>query len=159
MRTYIISDHQVTAHAERPVRVAEGGLVVTAPEELAGSGLGAKQLVAIWNALPGVDPIRKFKNRKTAVAQLWAAFEALPITEPAIGQRRVRANSKQAQVIALLRQPGGATLDMIAAATGWQRHSVRGAIAGALKKKLGLTILAETGEEGARTYRIVDAAG
>ena len=159
MRTYIISDNQVTAHAERPGMVAESGLVVTALEELEGSSLGAKQLLAIWNALPGVEPVRKFKNRKTAVAQLWAAFEALPIAEPATGQRRVRADSKQAQVIALLRQPGGATLDMIAAATGWQRHTVRGAIAGALKKKLGLTIVAETGEEGARTYRIVAAAG
>jgi hypothetical protein len=43
--------------------------------------------------------------------------------------------------------------------TGWQRHTVRGAIAGALKKKLGLTVLTEPGEDGARTYRIVDAVG
>ena len=159
MRMYVISDNQVTAYTEQPGLMAEGTLVISAPDELEGSGLSAQQLVAIWNALPGVDPIGKFKNRKTAVAQLWAAFEALPIAEPATGQRRVRADSKQAQVIALLRQPGGATLDMIAAATGWQRHTVRGAIAGALKKKLGLMIRAETGEHGARTYRIVDAAG
>ena len=46
----------------------------------------------------------------------------------------VRAGTRQAQLIAMLRAPDGATLDEIAAATGWQPHTVRGAIAGALKE-------------------------
>jgi hypothetical protein len=66
-----------------------------------------------------------------------------------------RADSKQAQVIALLRRPGGATLDAIVAATGWQRHTARGVIAGALKKKLGLDVISEKTEQG-RVYRIND---
>jgi hypothetical protein len=68
-----------------------------------------------------------------------------------------RAASKQAEVIALLHRPEGATLDAIVAATGWQRHTARGVIAGALKKKLGLDVIAEKTERG-RVYRIVDGA-
>ena len=50
-----------------------------------------------------------------------------------------RAGTKQAQMIELLKRPEGATVEQIAAATGWQHHTIRGAISGALKKKLGLT--------------------
>jgi hypothetical protein len=51
-----------------------------------------------------------------------------------------RAGTKQALMIDLLRRPEGATVEQIAAATGWQHHTIRGAISGALKKKLGLTV-------------------
>ena len=51
-----------------------------------------------------------------------------------------RAGTKQALLIDLLRRPEGATIEQIAAATGWQHHTIRGAISGALKKKLGLTV-------------------
>ena len=65
-----------------------------------------------------------------------------------------RPDSKQARMIEMLRRPEGATVEQIAEATGWQRHTCRGAMAGALKKKLGLTITSEKTEGGARTYRI-----
>jgi hypothetical protein len=65
-----------------------------------------------------------------------------------------RAASKLAKLIALLRRPEGATLEALAKATGWQAHSVRGAIAGALKKKRGLTVQSEKPSDGARVYRI-----
>ena len=51
-----------------------------------------------------------------------------------------RAGTKQAQMIEMLNRPEGATVEQIAAATGWQHHTIRGAISGALKKKLGLTV-------------------
>jgi hypothetical protein len=67
---------------------------------------------------------------------------------------RTRANSKQALVIEMLRRPEGATIGQICAATGWQAHTVRGTFAGALKKKLGLTLTSEKPEGGERIYRI-----
>ncbi len=59
-------------------------------------------------------------------------------------------------MIAMLKRPEGATIEQIAEAMGWARHTVRGAIAGALKKKLGLTIASEKSEGAARVYRIED---
>jgi outer membrane biosynthesis protein TonB len=76
-----------------------------------------------------------------------------------------RAGTKQAQMIELLKRPEGATVEQIAEATGWQHHTIRGAISGALKKKLNLTVEAtrtrevgpnKTGAKGSSTvYRIV----
>ena len=54
----------------------------------------------------------------------------------------------------MLRRPEGATIEQIVKATGWQPHTVRGAIAGALKKKLGLTVSSEKTEDEPRVYRI-----
>ena len=67
---------------------------------------------------------------------------------------RSRDGSKQAQLIAMLRRAKGATVDEIAAALSWQPHTVRGAIAGALKKKLGLDVLSDRVEGRGRIYRI-----
>jgi hypothetical protein len=65
-----------------------------------------------------------------------------------------RGNTKQAEMIALLQRAKGATLDELVAATGWQAHTVRGAMSGALKKRLGLTIASEKVETRGRVYRI-----
>jgi hypothetical protein len=66
---------------------------------------------------------------------------------------KTREGTKQAELIAMLRK--GATIGEMVAATGWQSHTVRGAMAGALKKRLGLTITSEKEERG-RVYRIAD---
>ncbi|MFO1152766.1 MAG: DUF3489 domain-containing protein [Rhodospirillales bacterium] len=68
--------------------------------------------------------------------------------------RKQREGSKQALVIEMLRRPEGATIAQIVAATGWLAHTVRGAFAGALKKKLGLIVTSEKPEGGERVYRI-----
>lgn len=66
---------------------------------------------------------------------------------------RTRGDSKQALLIALLRRPEGATIAGMVEATGWQPDTVRGALAGALKKRLGLAVTSEK-IDGARVYRL-----
>jgi hypothetical protein len=77
-------------------------------------------------------------------------------TEPAAAPkaRSPREGTKQATLIAMLRAPEGATIEEIMAATGWRSHTVRGAMAGALKKKLGLEVTSEKVEDRGRVYRL-----
>ena len=81
-----------------------------------------------------------------------------PHTAPEIdrtAKTRTRADSKQAKLIEMLRRPEGASIEEIVAAFDWQAHTVRGAIAGALKKKLGLDVTSEKIDGRGRVYRIV----
>ena len=93
------------------------------------------------------------KREPANAAQVVAIVEAKPRKEPT-----VRKDSKQARLIAMLRRPEGATIAEIAEALAWLQHTVRGAIAGALKKKLGLEVVSEKTESRGRVYRI-DTAG
>ena len=77
-----------------------------------------------------------------------------PVAPTAAPARKTRENSKQAQLIAMLKRPEGATIAEIAEAMAWRVHTVRGAIAGALKKKLGLAVTSEKIEGRGRTYRL-----
>jgi len=73
------------------------------------------------------------------------------------GARRPRGHrddSKEAQVIGMLRRPEGATIAQLMAATGWRAHTVRGAFAGALKKRRGLAVTSAKPQGGERIYRI-----
>jgi hypothetical protein len=66
----------------------------------------------------------------------------------------LRAGTKLALLLDLLERKGGATIVEVMKATGWQAHSVRGAISGALKKKLGLAVASDKVEGRGRVYRI-----
>jgi hypothetical protein len=88
------------------------------------------------------------------------AYEALGLAVPPASIEsikaapRTRENTKQAQIIAMLQRPEGATISQIIEATGWQPNTVRGTFAGAFKKKLGLTLGSNKNEHGQRVYRV-----
>ena len=93
-----------------------------------------------------------------------AAYQALGLADmaaeemedQAVTKPNTRPNSKQAQLIKMLKRPEGASIIEIAETFGWQVHSVRGAIAGSLKKKLGLVISSEKTENRGRVYKIAE---
>jgi hypothetical protein len=157
--------------------------------------------VAIWNSLPGVPPIQKFKDHQAAATRIWKRLEGLaasappqpaqpaapktehhanggaqaPVAAPAKSKASLKATavknapkvkqgalardvaprpgSKTAQVVAMLRRKNGATLAEIMQTMGWQKHTVRGFMAGAMKKA-GHTVESFKPDGGVRTYRI-----
>ena len=95
----------------------------------------------------------------------FAAWQSLAAEAPAeenatteAAKPQIREGTKQATLIAMLRRPEGADLDEIAEATNWQKHSIRGAISGALKKKLGLEVTSTKDGQGRRVYRLASEA-
>jgi len=113
---------------------------------------------------PKTAPQKNLKNSaaKTTAAMGGNRAERPTTSKDAGGKRQatsgkpalsVRENSKLGIVISMLRQPKGTTIEALRKATGWQAHSVRGALSGAIKKKLALNVQSvKTG--GVRTYRI-----
>ncbi|PHQ99732.1 MAG: hypothetical protein COB39_01745 [Marinosulfonomonas sp.] len=87
-----------------------------------------------------------------------AGLEAIGVepvmSEPEQTTPKPRAGTKQAMLIEMLEAPDGASIAEIAKATKWLPHTIRGAISGALKKRLGLTITSEKIEGRGRTYKI-----
>jgi hypothetical protein len=79
---------------------------------------------------------------------------ALPVVVPP--PLESSSTTKQARLISLLSVPSGATLEQMMRVTGWQAHTVRGAISGVLRKRLGLNVVC-SGSAGSRSYRIVSA--
>jgi len=192
MTTFTIDcDNNITAFASlKDTKAADiaGAEYFSSEEELeqlaeswspAGTrGRGSSKLIELWNSLPGVTPVKKFTDRKTALARIWKAAQALtPPGAPqgaqgapkAKGSRKkataakkaapaqkgeARDGSKKAQVLELLRRAEGATLADIRSATGWQAHSVRGFISGSLSKKMGLKVESFKTPQGDRAYRV-----
>jgi hypothetical protein len=141
--------------------------------------------VEVWNGIPGLTPVKRFRDRSTAISRIWNAIQSLNGTsdvgqrvsearagekksgkpkpsrkqanKPAAGRKRkqpaAREGSKKERVLALLQQKGGATLNDIMKATGWQAHSVRGFISG-MGKKMSLKVESTKREDGERVYHI-----
>jgi hypothetical protein len=87
-----------------------------------------------------------------------------PAAQSTVGQRprspsheTRRPESKQSQIIAMLRAPNGATIETMVHTTGWRQHSVRGFLAGVIRKRLGLN-LESVKDKAVRIYRITDRA-
>jgi len=177
----------------------------TSEQELAEltTGWPADRLLAIWNSLPGITPVKKFKDRKTAISRIWSRIQTLGESEepkpestakpkaerktkggaraakgaPAKGKASKKATaakgapkgkkaakaqeaaagpregSKMSQVIALMQRKGGVTISEVMEKMRWQKHTVRGFVAGALKKA-GYTVESFKPEGGERSYRL-----
>ena len=74
---------------------------------------------------------------------------------PPVSRSAARSDTKHARIIAMLRTSAGATIAAIVTVTEWQQHSVRGFLAGVVRKKLGLNLVSEQTDKG-RVYRIKD---
>jgi hypothetical protein len=172
----ITPDNNITAHATE----AEAKSITEAEQfsnakELAklAAKWPASRLLDIWNSLPGQKPLKKFTNRKAAVSRIWTAIQNVAPDTAAHGApvapkkaksgkrattsakpATARESSKTAQVLELVKRPGGATLENLMTTTNWQAHSVRGFVAGTLRKKMGLTIVSGKREDGQRAYWI-----
>lgn len=181
MRLFAIdTDNNITA-LPAAAQIPEGQEHFATEKELAKLAVTwpGDRLLLIWNSFAGVapfdelKPIKKFTDRKTAVARVWKAIQRLdapaapPVADVAPKAKRsrkaakaedaaptAREGSKKAVVIDLLKRPEGASLKDIMAATDWQAHSVRGFISGALTKKMGLKVESFKAENRDRGYRI-----
>jgi len=139
-------------HDGRAFRITRAGLAAinADPDEGAETTPGAPHTREDGRAAP--NPAGEAEDAPTGAPAVDGAATA------AGKARRPRAGAKQATLIAMLRRPEGATIDEIRRETGWQAHTVRGAISGALKKKLGLAIVSEKVDGRGRAYRIADPA-
>ena len=111
-----------------------------------GDGHGTTLVVTDAGLLAiGIEPV---------VEPTMAAIRKHAAETPDAAKPTQRAGTKQATLIAMLQAPEGATMEEIMAATGWQSHSARGAMSGALGKKLGLVVKSAKEEVRGRVYRI-----
>ena len=181
MRTFTIdTDNTITAFAAAE-QVPKGHEHFASEKEFAklSAGWPISRFAEIWNSFAGVvpfdelKPVKKFTDRKAAVARIWKAIQRLdaapaqhaaPVAPKKAKRSKeatakgaapaAREGSKKAKVLELLRRPEGATLADIQSVTGWQKHSVRGFISGTICKKMGLTVESLKRKDGARVYRV-----
>ena len=95
-------------------------------------------------------------KRTSEKSQLRARQKKSAATSARIPDTNTRPGGKLGLILARIERKTGAAIDELVDVTGWQAHSVRGAISGALRKKLGLAILSEKVDGRGRVYRIVE---
>jgi hypothetical protein len=120
---------------------------------ISSAGLDA---IGVEPGTPISEPIENKKSRKATARRKPKGKSSAPQSDETPGA--TRPGTKLSLLIEMLRRDGGATISEIVSATGWQQHSVRGAISGTVKKKHGLTVTSETVEGRGRVYRIVTPA-
>jgi hypothetical protein len=163
MLFYLTTEGHIRTSEHRRTETDDGGSSFASEQELQelASQWPMKRLVEIWNRLPGVEPVTRFTDRKTAMARIWRALQPQTDKPVAKAGRRAsqtrhrpvfRAGSKAAQVCTLLSRPQGATLNEIRSETGWQAHTVRGFISRNLSKPSGKVRSFE--RAGERVYRL-----
>jgi hypothetical protein len=180
MTTFAIStDNDITAFTAAE-QVPQGQQRFTTEKELArvSAEWPISRFAEVWNGFAGVvpfgslKPVKKFTDRKTAVARIWKAIQALtPTPAPKAanvapkkakatkgasskdGTPATREGSKKAIVLEMVRRPDGAGIREIADVTQWMAHSIRGFISGGLGKKMGLVVESFKRADGERAYR------
>jgi hypothetical protein len=109
---------------------------------------------ALPNTKASPKPTAKRVTRNHRPPEPARAIEPTPpVSSVGPSQRATKQNA----CLSLLVRPNGATIEDLQSATGWKSHSVRGFLAGAVKKKLGLTLVSSKAEGDVRRYRVVDA--
>jgi hypothetical protein len=110
-----------------------------------------------WRRKTSEDPMFKVRSKSKPAARKHTRKSTGPKPRrrslPVSPRAETRSDTKHARMIAMLRAPAGATIAAIMNATGWQQHSVRGFLAGVVRRKLGLNLLSEPTDQG-RIYRI-----
>ena len=136
------------------LRITKAGLKAIEVEDVADApdnrATGSRDEVATANT-PAETKSSEGPGRAKRSSSKKAAAPTAKATKASSG--RPSPDTKQDRVVALLQQPGGAALDVLVDATGWQKHSVRGFLAGTVRKKLKLALISEK-IDGIRTYRI-----
>ena len=144
------------------------------------------RFVEIWNSIPGQTPVKKFQDRKKAIARIWSAVQPLALNgqaesaaekpeHPRKAQKPAKkakdgkkpgrtkqaggkpeGSNKKADVIAMMMRAKGATLAEIMETTGWQKHTVRGFVS-ILGSKGGQSVESSKTAAGERTYHLCGA--
>ena len=109
------------------------------------------------------DPVFEYTRSQPFLDEADDALVTDPMFEearsaPAFSKSAAQSDTKHARILAMLRTPAGATIAAIMIVTEWQPHSVRGFLAGVVRKKLGLNLISEVTDKG-RVYRIKDGKG
>jgi hypothetical protein len=172
MKVFTIdAENNITAHASAKAAPKTEGIEAFGTEKALGdlaTAWPASRLIEIWNSLPGVTPVRKFKDRGTAAARIWKAIQnvgevaapqtpdaapeeaaattkAIRVPKPSVlpaNATTPREGSKISRVIELLKREGGVTLKQLMAEMGWQSHTTRALMSagGSLAGKHGLIV-------------------
>lgn len=150
LKRELLGEQPAATEAEIWREAEDGSPLMLVLSEAGREAIGVEPVDATMSK-PAVKPSSGRKDRKRRdQTQAGAKRQRAPFQEP-------RAGTKQSLLVEMLRRKRGASIEEIIEVTGWQPHTVRGAISGAVKKKLGLAVTSEKVEDGGRVYRVVDA--
>ena len=136
------------------LRITKAGLKAIEVEDVAEASDKNATAALEEVAVPDVSTAAKSSERPSRARRSGAKKSAAVSAKATkASSDRVKADSKQDRVVALLRRPEGATMDALVKETQWQKHSVRGFLAGTVRRKLKLPLLSEK-IDGVRNYRI-----
>ncbi len=136
------------------LRITKAGLKAIEVEDVAEASDNIAAAAPAEVAVPDMSVQAKSSERPSRAKRPGAKkTAAVSAKATKASSDRVKPDSKQDRIVALLQRPEGANLDVLVKETGWQKHSVRGFLAGTVRKKLKLPLLSEK-IDGVRNYRI-----